>query len=73
MQPECDLSRMVIDQVGVAEVEPVLPQVRFALGFVPFVHLFTLLLRLPIWYERIAVEETNEDGAATFRILIVSG
>ena len=29
---------MVIDQIGVAEVEPVLPQVRFALGFIPFVH-----------------------------------
>jgi len=29
---------MVIDQVGVAEVNPVLPQLRFALGLIPFVH-----------------------------------
>ena len=29
---------MVVDQIRIAKIEPVLPQVRFALGFIPFVH-----------------------------------
>ncbi len=46
---ECDFIGILVDQMGNPEVEPMLPQVSFALGFVPFVH-WVILVRLLIIY-----------------------